>query len=96
MKILIADMNGEVMTYEGVANIEVPESRDEPFILLHDNKDRCIAAIPVDLVSGIFIDYEDEEEEVKEPNDFIITANSKSLDDMNTKTAFSRSNYWSK
>ena len=93
MKILIADMNGEIMTYEGVTDIEVPETRDEPFVLLLDNKDRCIAAIPVDLVSGIFIDYEEEEEE---PNDFIITANSKSLDEIDTKPAFSRSNYWSK
>ncbi len=94
MKILIADMNSEVMTYEGVADIEVPETRDEPFILLYDNKSRCIAAIPVDLVSGIFIDYEEEEPE--EQNDFVITANSKSLDEINTKAAFSRSNYWSK
>ena len=95
MKILIANMDNEIMTYEGVADIEVPETRNDPFVLLLDNKNRYIAAIPVDLVGGIFIDYEDEEE-TKEPSDFVITANSKSLDDINTKSAFSRSNYWSK
>lgn len=92
MKILIANMENEITTYEGVSDIEIPESRDEPFILLYDNKNRCIAAFPVDFVSGIFIDHEDE---VKE-NDVVITANSKSLDDINTKAAFERSNYWSK
>lgn len=92
MKILIANMENEITTYEGVSDIEVPETRDEPFILLYDNKSRCIAALPVDLVSGIFIDHEDE---IKE-NDVVITANSKSLDDINTKAAFERSNYWSK
>jgi hypothetical protein len=93
MKILIANMENEITTYEGVSDIEIPESRDEPFIFLYDNKNRCIAAFPVDFVSGIFIDHEDEAEE---QDDIVITANAKSLDTINTKAAFERSNYWSK
>ena len=66
MKAIIIDLNSEVQTYENISDVIVPETRDEPFVLVKDEEDRTIAVISVDLISGIFLDYEDDEEEDNE------------------------------
>lgn len=66
MKAIIIDLNSEVQTYENISDVIVPETRDEPFVLVKDEEDRTIAVISVDLISGIFLDYEDNEEEDNE------------------------------
>ena len=92
MKAIIIDLNSEVQTYENISDVIVPETRDEPFVLVKDEQDRTIAVIPVDLISGIFLDYEDNEEE---ENDEDAKYNAFDEDAFNRlDNSFSPSHYW--
>ena len=90
MKAIIVDLNSEVQTYANIGDVIVPETRDEPFVLVKDEQDRTIAVIPIDLISGIFLDYEDDEEEDEETK-----YNALDEDALNRlENSFSPSHYW--